>query len=296
MKKIRLEGIVAILCVLVATALPAVVLRGQNGGFSYDKLYIYCHESGKSIRQGLEEYTAHVTAALCEGFKDVPKGAAQAISIAARTQILLNKGTSCGHDYCTSGEHSLPYKADCPENVAEAVKETSGLVLSLGGALAPAFVHYSSYLVTQSAFNYTGREISCLVSVSSPENIEPCEHFVSFEEAEVIFEIKLGIETPDLSGELIITPDSTGRAKSVRILENIIGGSEFAAAFKLESANFKCEKREEGYLFRVYGSGDGLGMSLCGAVTMAEDKAGYGDILLHYYPGTEIVPVYTLLK
>lgn len=295
MKKMRIEGLLALLCVLIATALPAIILKGQKGELSYDRLEMYFHEKDKSAIISLEEYTAHVTQGVC-GDTELPSDALEALSVAMRTQALLKRGTSCDHDYCDDPGHSLPYAAVCEEKVTEAVKNTSGLVLSSGGALVPAFVHYSSYLVTESSFNLTGREISCLVSVSSPEVVEPTEKFVSFEEAKIIFDVKLGIKDYDISNEIIPVLNSTGRAKEVRAGENIVSGIDFAAAFELESACFKCERGEEGYTFTVYGRGNGLGMSICGAAAMAEDGMRYFAILIHYYPESEIVPVYKLIK
>ncbi len=295
MKKIRVEGILIILCVLLATAVPAAILKGKNTELSYDRLEMYFHGTNQTAYLSLEEYTAHITQAL-RLEEEMEKGALEALAIAARTMALLTKGTSCNHDFCDSPEHSLSYEYECSPEVSEAVKNTSGLVISLNGALAPAFVHHSSYLVTESSLDLTGREVPCLVSVSSPESVEPSQSFVSFEEAKMILEIKLSIKDFNPSKAISITYNGTGRAKYVKVAEQSVSGTDFARAFGLESSNIKLEKLEKGYSFTVYGKGNGLGMSICGANVMAKDGALYDTILLHYYPGCEITPVYKLIK
>ena len=42
------------------------------------------------------------------------------------------------------------------------------------------------------------------------------------------------------------------------------------------------------FLFTVTGSGHGAGMSQYGANVMARQGLNYRQILLHYYPGTEL--------
>jgi len=98
---------------------------------------------------------------------------------------------------------------------------------------------------------------------------------------------------PDLSGpssqwltDIEYTP--TGTVKQARLGGVEVTGSELRSAFSLRSACFTLTAGEGSLTFEVRGWGHDVGMSQAGAVFLAEQGAGYKEILAHYYPGTKL--------
>lgn len=84
------------------------------------------------------------------------------------------------------------------------------------------------------------------------------------------------------------------RTDSGTVQHITIGGQDFSGAavrtrFGLRSANFQLNYANDAFTFSVKGYGHGVGMSQYGANAMASAGASYKDILMHYYPGTEII-------
>ena len=300
MKKLRPDALAAVLCLLIALALPALALNtGEDKGLSYEALEIYDPDTDKISVMNLEEYTSHVMmpVVLQMGREDkLPADALEALAIVMRTRAMLYLSTGCKGDFCLCEGHSLLYRKEVGENVKTAVKETAGLVLTYEGALAPAFLHHSSHLVTQSAYNGLGREISCLVSVSSPEIAPVYGIFVSREEFEMSMQIKLGFKDYEFSDTLERELDSSGRVKSIKSTKYFTDGESFAKAFGLPGTHILLEKKEDGYMITCHGRGSGLGMSVCGALEMARSGKDYTEILDHYYKGCKVLPVYKIIK
>ena len=74
----------------------------------------------------------------------------------------------------------------------------------------------------------------------------------------------------------------------------VIGGKEFTGAqvrekLGLRSACFEIKCTDDEFKLTVHGYGHGVGLSQWGAKAMAEQGAGYADILAHYYPGTQLL-------
>ena len=72
---------------------------------------------------------------------------------------------------------------------------------------------------------------------------------------------------------------------------NKFTGRQMRDIFSLRSANFDIETDgdKKNITFTVRGYGHLVGMSQAGAKTMAQNGADFREILLHYYPGCEIV-------
>ena len=69
---------------------------------------------------------------------------------------------------------------------------------------------------------------------------------------------------------------------------NIVG-QEVRDALALRSAAFTVAYADGKFTFTTRGFGHGVGMSQYGANAMAKDGADWREILMHYYPETEIV-------
>ena len=76
---------------------------------------------------------------------------------------------------------------------------------------------------------------------------------------------------------------------SINIGSQEISGLTMRQIFSLRSTDFQLKWTGESFLFTVSGYGHGLGLSQYGANVMAGEGALYGEILEHYYPGTELV-------
>ena len=300
MKKLRPDALVTVFCLLISLALPALALTtSENKGLSYETLEIYDPDTDKISVMNLEEYTSHVMMPVVlqvEKEDKIPASALEALAIAMRTRVMLYINASCKGDFCLCEEHSLPYGKEVGENVKRAVKETAGLVLTYNGALAPAFIHHSSYLVTQSAYNGIGQEISCLPSVSSPETAPVYQTFVSRDEFVMSMQIKLGFKDYGFEDILEMELDSSGRVKGIKCGEGYADGESFANAFGLSGTHIFLEKEEDGYTIICRGRGSGLGMSVCGALEMAGSGKDHIQILNHYYKDCLIIPIYKIIR
>ena len=65
-------------------------------------------------------------------------------------------------------------------------------------------------------------------------------------------------------------------------------GVEARSILGLKSTNFNITKEGDRIIFKVVGNGHGVGMSQTGADSLAKQGFSYGEILTHYYTGTQI--------
>ena len=282
----RIDTALAILCILLAIALPALI-HGPSGTESGCVLNIdlFMHESGETLTMSLEEYVAHITAAITDA--DTPAEALSAVATAMRTGALLKTEGACGNIYCDDPMHCFAYSPFFSDSCAEAVKATAGTVLIFNGSLLPAAVHKSSYLLTESAADVTGTEISCLTSVITPESAEPLVIRYDLEKLKLILDVNFGIHL-SFGDDITMLSNAAGRVREVRIGDVSIPPSEFADALDLPSLCFTAERADNIYTFTVFGDGSGLGLSIEGASVLAGNGAAYNDILSHYYRGCEL--------
>ena len=286
MKDHRIDFAFALLCMLLAIALPALILgRRRDGGDTEQNINLFIHESGETLTLSLEEYVAHITAAVTED--NTPREALSAVAVSLRTGALLKGNGSCGHRYCDDPEHCFAYSPYFSDNCAEAVKATAGKVLIFNGSLLPAAIHKSSYLVTGSAADTVGTDIPCLTSVITPETVEPVEFRFDLEKLKLILDVNFGVRL-SFGDDIITVPNASGRVGEIRVGDSSIPPSAFARALALPSLCFTSERTDNIYIFTVRGEGSGLGLSIDGASVLAQNGSSYTDILAHYYRGCEI--------
>jgi stage II sporulation protein D len=101
----------------------------------------------------------------------------------------------------------------------------------------------------------------------------------------------------DATGARVAARTTSGRAARVEIEAGGRRAALSAAELRqrlgftrLPSLAFEIEER--GGAFRGRGRGHGAGLCQWGAAGFAREGKGYREILLHYYPGTEIVRMY----
>ncbi len=180
--------------------------------------------------------------------------------------------------------------------VRAAAEQTAGEYLCYEGAPVFAAFHASSAGATE-ASGAIWNPRPYLVSVPSPESAETVPSYVSrLRCAPLDFRDTLLAAHPeaDLSGEPEswlgpVEHDGSGRVASVMLGGVPVKGTELRSLFSLRSTAFTLRCDAEGFCFTVTGSGHGVGMSQYGAQVMAQNGAGYREILAHYYPGTTLV-------
>lgn len=188
------------------------------------------------------------------------------------------------------GEKYDEYEA----KITAAVDEVYGYYLVYEGETALALYHAISAGSTQSAESMWGSEIPYLISVESPgDRLSP-----DYEKKTVLTEeeFKKAAEscgaklTGDADGWLGKNEkDDFGYTKSLTVGEKEINASKIREEFGLRSLCFDAEYSGGKFVFTCYGYGHGVGMSQYGADYMARQGFSWREILMHYYPGTDIV-------
>ncbi|MBR1724128.1 MAG: stage II sporulation protein D [Ruminococcus sp.] len=186
------------------------------------------------------------------------------------------------------------------EDYGEALKKLSaaadkaeGLTLTYDGRPILVAFHAVSPGATESALTMWGEDIPYLTSVDSPQDreLEECVSMVDFSDGELSARLKE--EFGDLSDkpEELFSPASVsdnGTVLTVRIGSSVFPAERFCTLLGLRSQNFTAEHRDGRWRFTVYGCGHLVGMSQYGANEMAKSGSSASEILLHYFPGTEI--------
>lgn len=246
---------------------------------------------------------------------DIADGAIMAQTCAARTYAVRRKlvSASSGLDYDITDDESLyqtcPSKEeaeivfsavfgdDYPDllrRVEMACSETEDMIIVSGGEPVIAAFHTANGGVTESAENVWGTKIPYLVPVES-EGDRGSEYYgrkFAFTRAE--FDARIAAELPDadLSADcktVSVTPSGTVTEFSVG--GEMLSGAEIAEIFTLPSAVFEFSESEDTVIFTVSGCGHCVGMSICGADSMARSGADWQEILDFYYPGASAVRV-----
>ncbi len=182
------------------------------------------------------------------------------------------------------------------EKILAAVRDTDGQYLAWEDEPALAVFHSSSVGRTESSESvWSARPY--LVSVSSPETERDVTNLIS----------QVEISAADFSASVLAAfPDAVldgspeswlgevrrsagGRVSSMYIGSRELSGTAIRTMFSLRSTDFDLSFDGEKFVFTVRGYGHGVGMSQYGANVMARQGSGYGEILEHYYPGTELV-------
>ena len=84
----------------------------------------------------------------------------------------------------------------------------------------------------------------------------------------------------------------SGRVTQLRLGSIKTTGRELRRALGLSSTAFTIKISKDTVTVTTKGYGHGVGMSQYGAEAMAENGAGFREILLHYYTGAELSSIY----
>lgn len=240
--------------------------------------------------------------------------ALKAQAVAARTYILhkIAGGGSANHpqaDACDDitccqafktqeeaalewGEHAEEYEA----KIRRAVTETDGECVLYEGAPVLAVFHSSSVGTTQDAQNVWSASLPYLQSVETPEGADNVPNYnstASFSTEELREKLLAALPDARLDGSpsnwfTNIQQQENGMVTSLTVGGVETGGNQLRTILDLRSACFTIAFDGDTVTFSVSGYGHGVGMSQYGANVMAENGAGYREILEWYYSGTEI--------
>lgn len=178
--------------------------------------------------------------------------------------------------------------------ITAAVDEVSGHYLMFEGETALAVYHSISAGSTQSAKSLWGSEIPYLISVESPGDRLSPDYMSTAKFSESEFRKLAKNCGANLSGDAEEWLGKTEKTDSGYTASVVIGNSKISASkirdeFGLRSLCFDVAYNGEEFIFTCRGYGHGVGMSQYGADYMARQGFLWKEILMHYYPGTEIV-------
>lgn len=247
----------------------------------------------------LEDYVAGVVSG--EMPASFPPEALKAQAVAARSYALTRKieaqAAGRGHDI-GSGVLAQVW-TERPSAAARAAADaTAGEVLVAGMDPVEAYFHASCGGRTEGGLAALGRDLPYLATV-------PCGR------CEGAPRVRWRVEVPARElGRLAGLPGAatavrlaarspTGRADRVEIegagrtvalpatdLRQRLGFS------RLPSLAFEVRAARDAFVFEGAGQGHGAGLCQWGAVGLAREGKTYREILLHYYPGTDVVRMY----
>lgn len=262
---------------------------------------------GNVTELDLEDYIIGVTAA--EMPASFEEEALKAQAVAARSYALYcaRGGKHPGADVCSDPSCCQAWQSDEElldkwgegsefyEKISSAVRATAGEYLSYEGQAVFAAFHSSSAGETEDCGEIWS-SVPYLISVSSPETETDVPKFKSTVECSPLdFRDTILHDYPNADftacrAEWIteLRQDESGRVAAAIIGKTEISGVELRRLFELRSTAFTLDYTGSSFVFNVTGYGHGVGMSQYGANVMARDGNSYKEILMHYYPGTEL--------
>jgi stage II sporulation protein D len=258
---------------------------------------------GKSLRLSLElPLEDYVLGVVCgEMSSQVPgsKAALRAQAVAARTYALyrLGQGRSLRDNTTDQVFQSIDFVT---EEARDAVAATRGLVLRWQDDLVHTYFHRNcgGGTANAKAAAFSKKDIAPLGGVFEPACRTPrgmWEHHVTAADLDALAQKKeLGSW---LSGISVLHKDATGRYLEVRLLgpdEHVdLPADQVRAALHIPSTQIaEMERLSDGSLiFRGYGYGHGIGLCQEGALRLSKSEATYAEILAHYYPSAQLVPL-----
>lgn len=272
---------------------------------------------GKVQELPLETYVSGVVAA--EISPTFPADALRAQAVAARTYAVHKMRTGGkdlpvhqGADVCDDYHHCTAYVELATEAsarwgknapgyesaVEQAVRDTAGQILTVGGEPIVAVFSAASGPKTEAAVDVWGSEISYLHSVDSPGG-EACPRYkadVTVSAADFRKQVGETFPSADVSGApstwfKASERTAAGGVKTVQLGGVRVEGTAVRDLFGLNSTNFTLTPAKDAITFHTTGYGHGVGLSQYGAKYMAEHGSDYKAILTHYYTGAVIETV-----
>lgn len=285
----------------------------ENAGL---QLHLYRADRREVVVMDLEEYLEGVL--LAEMPSTFEMEALKTQAVIARTYALHRLrslgGAGCGGspypaDICSDSTHCQAWK-DPAEAVAEwgargeaflvrvrqAIAETRGEAVYYQGKLIEAVYHSTCGGKTEASHAlWSGGALPYLQSIDCPY----CKHSPYYREeilipyTELAAALHQDIALPAASGgrpPLEVDAETPGgRIATLQVNGKIMEGKELRRLLQLPSTALTWEIREDGLLVHARGRGHGVGLCQYGADGAAREGKSYLQIILFYYPGTEVI-------
>jgi stage II sporulation protein D len=241
----------------------------------------------------LEDYIKGVVAGEVGNSWDIEAIKAQAV--VARTYALYQKLNSSKMPYhlTSSVLHQVYKGGNIPENIAKAVNDTKGEILTYEGKPIIAYYHSTSGGMTEDPVEVFGKSYPYLKPVQTSCELSP---YFMWEKRIPVSEIEKASTISNIKGIAIDSLTVSNRVRDFRIItdtgEHLIPAKDLRKNLgwdKLPSTMItNITKDEDTFIFEGKGYGHGVGMCQWTALDMAKKGMNYRDILSKFYPGTVI--------
>lgn len=284
---------------LRAGVLLAAALAARAAGAEELIRVLVTAEPRKVVELRLEDYVAGVVAG--EMPERFPAEAQKAQAVAARSYALTRKieAHAAGRDWdIRNGVLAQVFAHDPGPAARRAAEATAGEVLSHGMEPVEAYFHAACGGTTEGGLAALGRDLPYLAPVQCGRcgGAPGVRWSLRVPAGELGAAAGLGGAA---SSARVASRSETGRVASVELHGGgrrvTLAGADLRQRLgfsRLPSLAF--EVREERGAVVLDGRGRGHGAGLCqwGAAGLAREGSGYREILLRYYPGTEITRMY----
>ncbi|MBR6755017.1 MAG: hypothetical protein IKM22_03715 [Clostridia bacterium] len=260
----------AVIIILTATPFVSSKLVGRK------ETEVEVNINGKTVLMNLDEYVARVL--LGEGQACESAESKKALAVAVRSccmNLLSFGGRHMDFDFCDRFDccFALGDIGNCNEETLEktisAVNETKGIFLTYKNM--PALSLFTLCSGSSGAFFELAEELTPIKEDHVCE-IHKTEKTISYENI-----------LKDRENAVLVYDENNDCSFAVWD-GKYIKGTELKEKLSLPSTEFTLEFRDDGIFATAYGLGNGFGMSLCHAETMAKNGKTYTEILEFYYP------------
>jgi len=230
--------------------------------------------------------------------------ALKAQAVVARTYALKRSTTGQKHSdgaVCTDHTCCQAYRSvadylsqggtqESADKVSSAVVATSGQILTYQGAIIEATYYSCSGGRTEDAMAVWGTDIPYLQAVDSPGEESAAHYTDSVKFSGKEFANRLGINPKGSPATWLgaVTYTNGGGVDTMVIAGKVFKGTTLRQKLELRSTVFTVTAVGDSVHIVTKGFGHRVGMSQYGAEAMAVKGNTYGQILAHYYPGTEL--------
>ncbi|HET6514418.1 MAG TPA: SpoIID/LytB domain-containing protein [Thermodesulfovibrionales bacterium] len=240
----------------------------------------------------LEEYVESVVASEVGTNWEMEALKAQAVIARTYAAYRMNASGSSKYHITSSVLHQVYKGNNAQIQVAYAVKETAGEIITYDGKPIEAFYHSTSGGMTEDPKEVFGKSFPYLKPIETKCEQSPYwlwERKIPFQEIDKALNLT-GIK------EISVTSlTTTGRVRDLSIESQSGRITMKATQFRkllgwsrLPSTDFHMTMNGDSVIFEGKGYGHGVGLCQWSALQMAKDGKSYREILSYFYPGTEI--------
>jgi stage II sporulation protein D len=247
----------------------------------------------------LEDYVAGVVAG--EMPASFPAEARKAQAVAARSYALTRKieAQAAGRAWdIGAGVLAQVFSAKPDTGARAAAEATAGEVLAIGMEPVEAYFHASCGGRTEGGLAALGRDLPYLAPVECGrcEKAPRVRWTLRVAARELASAAGLGGAA---TAARVAARSGTGRAEKVEVQAGerraVLAATDLRQRLgfsRLPSLAFEIRAEDGGFAFAGRGQGHGAGLCQWGAAGLAREGKAYREILLHYYPGTEVLRMY----